>query len=77
MDDVTIRSKTYEEHRASLSTFFERLRHADLTLEATRCYFFCEEVGYLGHTLSKKTILNYPHPKTISSLRRSLRMAQY
>ena len=73
MDDVTIRSKTYEEHRASLSTFFERLRHADLTLEATRCYFFCEEVDYLGHTLSRdgitptstRTILNYPPPKTI------------
>jgi transposase InsO family protein len=56
LDDVIIPSKTVSEGLAKIKDVFERFRHANLTLNLTKCYFFMRKIEYLGFTISEKGI---------------------
>ena len=54
LDDVTVFSKTLEEHIVRLRAVFKKLKQAGLKLKPSKCEFFRQELTYLGHVVSKK-----------------------
>lgn len=54
VDDIIVPSDTLEEGLEKLRELFERLRHANLTLNLKKCNFFLNCVTYLGFTISVK-----------------------
>ena len=87
LDDIIVFSSTWEEHLARLRQVFERLRHANLKLEAEKCTFAAREVSYLGHWVTEdsllpdssllKAIREIPPPKTATEVRSFLGLAGY
>jgi len=65
----------------------QRIYDAGLTINATKCDFFKEEIDFLGYTLSKegirpkeqkvKAIVEFPLPKDKTELRRFLGMVNF
>ena len=53
IDDILIASRTFDEHIAAV---VDRLRKAGLRLKAKKCCFLCENVSYLGHTISAQGV---------------------
>ena len=53
LDDVIIFSKTEEEHLIRLRAVLERFQENGLKLKPSKCQFFCTEITYLGHQVSK------------------------
>ena len=53
LDDVTVYSKTLEDHLEWLQAVFNRFAHHGLKLKPSKCYFFKEEITYLGHEITK------------------------
>lgn len=49
LDDIAIRSNTWEEHCQHVQTVFQHLDQAGLTLNAKKCVFGGAKVKYLGH----------------------------
>lgn len=56
IDDVLIHTKTREEHEALLTTVFDRLEKAGLTLNKEKCRICVTEIEFLGHVISEKGI---------------------
>ena len=52
LDDITIFSKTPQEHLSHICMVFEKLRTANLSMKKSKCNFFSKEKVYLGHILS-------------------------
>ena len=87
LDDIIVFSSTWEEHLARLRQVFERLRHANLKLEADKCTFAAKEVSYLGHRVTEESLLpdssllaairEIPPPKTATEVRSFLGLAGY
>ena len=67
LDDIIVFSSTWEEHLARLCEVFERLRHAQLKLGATKCTFAAKEVSYLGHRVTEEGLL--PDPSLLAAIR--------
>ena len=57
LDDIIIFSDTKEEHLKRLEAVFQRLSAAGLKLKPSKCFFFREEIEYLGHVVSGKVFL--------------------
>ena len=57
LDDVIVYSRTEDEHLTRLRAVFERMHENGLKLKPSKCSFFKEEIGYLGHRVSKEGIL--------------------
>ena len=57
LDDVIVYSRTEEEHLTRLRAVFECMHKNRLKLKPSKCNFFKEEIGYLGHRVSKEGIL--------------------
>lgn len=53
LDDVIIFSKTAPEHLAHLEEVFSLLAKAGVSLKASKCFLFQDEVHYLGHIVGK------------------------
>jgi len=51
LDDVIVFSGSPEEHLQHLEEVLTLLRNAGVTLKASKCHFFPEEVEYLGHVI--------------------------
>jgi len=51
LDDLTFFSRSPAEHFEHLDEVFTRLGTGGITLNAAKCHFFQEEVGYLGHVI--------------------------
>ena len=76
--DIVIFSFTFEEHIWRLESVFRRLQTNNLKLQASKCEFFCREVTYLGHVVSKAgirtdpckidVVLNWPEPNTMKEV---------
>ena len=74
LDDIICHSKTFEEQFTNLELVFERLRRANLKLNAKKCHLFQKEVTFLGHTISERgvgtspdkieAVKNWPIPRT-------------
>lgn len=53
LDDIIVFSRNPEEHLAHLDEIFGLLARAGVSLKATKCFLFHEEVEYLGHIVGR------------------------
>ena len=56
IDDITIHSKTFEEHIEHILAVFERLREANLRINFSKCKWCAKEVKILGHIISENIV---------------------
>ena len=87
LDDIIIFSDTKEEHLKRLEAVFQKLCAAGLKLKPSKCFFFREEIEYLGHVVSGKDISTnpkkieavskWPTPKTVYDVRSFLGFVGY
>ncbi|CAF1330915.1 unnamed protein product [Rotaria sp. Silwood1] len=67
IDDIVVFSSTFEQHLKDLSSVFDRLKTAGLTLKASKCDFCRKELKYLGHIITPDGIK--PEPGLIDSVK--------
>ena len=87
LDDIIIFSDTQEEHLKRLEAVFQKLSAAGLKLKPSKCFFFGEEIEYLGHVVSGKGVATNPKkveavtkwstPKTVYDVRSFLGFVGY
>ena len=87
LDDIIIFSDTEEEHLKRLEAVFQKLCAAGLKLKPSKCFFFREEIEYLGHVVSGKgistnpkkieAVSKWPTPKTVYDVRSFLGFVGY
>ena len=87
LDDIIIFSDTKEEHLKRLEAVFQKLCTAGLKLKPSKCFFFREEIEYLGHVVSGKgistnpkkieAVSKWPTPKTVYDVRSFLGFVGY
>jgi hypothetical protein len=87
IDDINIASKTFEEHLEHLGQVFKWLENAGLKLSPEKCFFFKEELPFLGHVVSRKgintnpeklrIIEEFPIPRDLMQLRGFIALASY
>ena len=87
LDDIIIFSDTKEEHLKRLEAVFQKLCAAGLKLKPSKCFFFREEIEYLGHVVSGKgistnpkkveAVAKWPTPKTVYDIRSFLGFVGY
>jgi len=56
LDDITVYSKTWEDHLDHLRDVLERIRAAGLTANKAKCAFACKEMKLFGFIVSEGTI---------------------
>ncbi|XP_026383521.1 uncharacterized protein LOC113279020 [Papaver somniferum] len=86
-DDILIYSSNMQDHIKHLSLVFETLRQHQLFVKESKCTFAQPSVGYLGHIISSEgvavekdkidSVLSWPLPTTVKSLRGFLGLAGY
>ena len=86
-DDVTVKGRTFPEHKQNVIKVLQRIRETGFTLNALKCYFFQHRLPYLGHIIDNgkitldpsriKAIHEFPIPTTVKSLCSFLGMAQF
>ena len=86
-DDILVYSKSLSDHINHLRTVLEILATNKLYAKRSKCMFACKKVEYLGHVITgegvhidpKKlaTMLQWPIPKDIKSLRGFLGLTGY
>ena len=87
LDDIIVFSDTKEEHIKRLEAVFQKLMKAGLKLKPTKCFFFRNEIEYLGHVVSGKgistnpkkieAVTKWPTPKTVYDVRSFLGFVGY
>ena len=87
LDDIIIFSDTKEEHLKRLEAVFQKLCAAGLKLKPSKCFFFKEEIEYLGHVVSGKgistnpkkieAVTKWPTPRTVYDVRSFLGFVGY
>ena len=87
LDDIIIFSDTKEEQIKRLEAVFQKLMAAGLKLKPTKCFFFRDEIEYLGHVVSGKgistnpkkieAVTKWPTPKTVYDVRSFLGFVGY
>ena len=87
LDDIIIFSDTEEEHLKRLEAVFQKLCTAGLKLKPSKCFFFKEEIEYLGHVVSGKgistnpkkieAVSKWPTPRTVYDVRSFLGFVGY
>ena len=87
IDDLLIASKTMTEHITILSTVFDRLDKANITLGAKKCHIATDSVKFLGHIVSEDGVRPDPQktlaieqlqiPKTKEELEKTLGIMGY
>lgn len=87
MDDILVPSNSFEQGLERLRTIFEKLRQSGLTLKPQKCYFFKEEVDYLGFEVSGagikpgmrkvEAVRNFPTPKDVHNVRQIVGLASF
>ena len=87
LDDIIIFSDTKEEHLKRLEAVFQKLFAAGVKLKPSKCFFFREEIEYLGHVVSGKgiatnpkkveAVAKWPTPKTVYDVRSFLGFVGY
>ena len=56
LDDVIVFFRTKEEHLWHLCLAFECFPEHNLKLKLIKCKFFCSEINYLAHPVSKEGV---------------------
>lgn len=87
IDDIVVTGCSTDHHLDNLRRIFERLRHYNLKLNASKCKFFRTEVAYLGHNITDRGILpdnskfdalkNFPTPTNAEEARRFVAFCNY
>ncbi len=87
LDDIILYNRTFEEHLATLTDAFARLRKANLKLHPGKCVWAQAEVPYLGHIFSRtgvradpakiKVIADLKPPKDQKQVRHFLGLTGY
>ena len=87
LDDIIIFSDTKEEHLKRLEAVFQKLHAAGLKWKPSKCFFFREEIEYLGHVVSGKgistnpkkveAVAKWPTPQTVYDVRSFLGFVGY
>ena len=80
LDDIIIFNDTKEEHLKRLEAVFQKRSAAGLKLKPSKCFFFREEIEYLGHVVSGKkveAVTKWPTPKTVYDVRSFLHFVGY
>ncbi|MCO5546846.1 hypothetical protein L7F22_000283 [Adiantum nelumboides] len=86
-DDITVYSKTLEDHKEHLRKVFEELKANQLFINGKRSEFFLQEIKYLGHIISKegvqmdndklKAIQEWPSPRNLHEVRSFIGLCSY
>ena len=87
IDDIVIYSKSHKEHEEHLHIVLQRLREHKLYAKFSKCEFWLEKVGFLGHVVSKEGIAVDPEkvsavtewepPKNVGEIRSFLGLPGY
>ena len=87
IDNINVGSKTFDEHLHHLDQVFTRLEQAGLKLSPEKCFFFKDEIPFLGHVVSRngiqtdpeklRVIKEFPIPKDLTQLRGFIALASY
>ena len=60
LDDIIVKSDTFEKQILHLKQVFERLRQADLKLSPKKCNLLNHKVAFFGHIVSSEEISTNP-----------------
>jgi hypothetical protein len=60
LDDVIILGRTFDEHLRNIQLVLQRIRESGLQLKPSKCFFFQQQVQYLGHIISRDGIATDP-----------------
>ena len=87
LDDIVVFSTSVSQHLERLELVLGRLQHEGLKAKLSKCAFFKQEVGYLGHIISSQGVATDPKkieavaswhcPSTVSEVRSFLGFASY
>jgi len=79
IDDITIYSKTFDEHLQHLRSTFTKLREAGLKVQPDKCQFGKTSLSFLGYIIGKngikpdpskvEKVQDYPVPNNLTTLR--------
>lgn len=87
MDDLLLPSESIETGLESLELLLKELRKAKLTLRLSKCYFFRENIQYLGHEINREgirpgvtkveAVKGFPTPKNVHEVRQFIGLCSY
>ena len=87
LDDITIHSKTLEEHFEHISQVAKALKEANLRIKPSKCKWFASKLNILGHVVSGegvametgkiKAISEREPPKTVKQIQQFLGICNY
>ena len=87
LDDIIVFSDNPKDHIVRLEAVFQKLASAGLKLKPSKCFFFKEEIEYLGHLVSGKgvatspkkieAVTKWPVPQTVYDVRSFLGFVGY
>lgn len=87
MDDILIPGKNFNEEFDRLENTFKLLRKAKLTLNVQKCYFFQEQIEYLGYEIDRhgirpgkdkiSAVERFPVPSNVHEVRQFIGLASY
>ncbi|XP_031095060.1 uncharacterized protein LOC115999344 [Ipomoea triloba] len=87
MDDILIYSKTFEDHERHLRITLQLLRNHRLYAKLSKCEFWNDGMGFLGHIITKegilidpaniKAVVEWSVPKIVTEVRSFLDLAGY
>ncbi len=87
VDDLNVHSESWGEHLQHLNAVLYKLREVNLKLNPNKCCFAAKSITFLGHVVSKEgtrpdlgkieTVLHFPTPKTVMSVRSFLGLTGY
>ena len=87
LDDVTIFTKTFEQHMQALRWVLERLREEGLFLKPKKCTIATEQMSFLGFIIDRQglrtdpakveAVATFPRPTNKTEVRAFLGLATY
>jgi hypothetical protein len=87
IDDILVYSKSKEDHEKHLRAILEKLREHKLYAKFNKCEFWLNEVGFLGHIISKEgiavdptkvtAVTEWEPPKNVGEIHSFLGLAGY
>ena len=87
LDDILVYSRTFDEHVRQVAEILDRLQHAQLKVNLSKCEFGCDQVTYLGHLVNRdgvspdpakiRAITGMARPTTLGGLSTLLGMFSY